>query len=107
ERAAGRVGHDEADGLRLGERRKGEGGGRAQEESSLHRRGVRGQSSPCLSASEVKESARNSSCGKPQVSTKSRCADSTMIGAPQAYTWWPERSGKSSITARCTKPVRP
>ena len=34
-------------------------------------------------------------------------ADSTTIGAPQAYTWYFDKSGKSSSTALCTKPVRP
>ena len=40
--------------------------------------------SPCLSASEVNASARNSSAGNPHKATKSRCADSTITGAPQA-----------------------
>ena len=37
-----------------------------------------------VSASEVKESAKNESAGRPDFVTKSRRADSTMIGTPQA-----------------------
>lgn len=38
------------------------------------------------SASEVNESAKNSSFGNWHWATKSRCADSITTGAPQAYT---------------------
>jgi hypothetical protein len=38
----------------------------------------------CLSASLVKASAKNRSGSRPPSSTKSRCALSTTIGAPQA-----------------------
>ena len=37
-----------------------------------------------LSASDVKESAKNSSAGRPQRAVKSRSAACTMTGAPQA-----------------------
>jgi hypothetical protein len=39
---------------------------------------------PCLSASEVKLSAKKASSGRPHFATKSRCAASTITGAPQA-----------------------
>lgn len=54
---------------------------------------------PPISLARKKASEKNSSSGKPRSRVKVPCAASTITGAPQAYTWCPDRSEKSSNTA--------